>query len=129
MLFEAIKAALESVPALADKVFPLSVVIDDTPPPFAVYTFGEQTAVTDLNGAVHHYTDEIIIDFWAETYDQAHELFRAAEAALRAAANSDDGCGEYIFGVACGSQDSDAAESSLGLQIRRMVATVQWCDL
>lgn len=129
MIYEVIKAAIETVEPLTGKVFPTSVVVDEEEPPFAVYTFGEQTAVTDLSGAVHHYVDEVLIDFWAATYDQVWELYRAAEHALRAMADREDGCGECIFGVECGSPNNDAADLDLGLNFRRMTVSVQWCDL
>ncbi len=128
MIYEAIKGAVASVTALRG-VYPTGVCIDEEEFPIAVYTFGKQTAETDLSGEVHHYTDEVFIDLLSESYVQLHDLYRQVERALLALANGADGAGEYIFGVSCGSPEADAADLPIGLMRRTLQCSIQWCEL
>ena len=129
MIYETIKRTAEAVPELAGSVFPTGACVDDVEAPFAIYSFGEQTEITDLSGNVHHYVDEILIYFFAATYDQVHALYRDAQKKMRSLANAATGDGQYIFGVTCEADKEDGLDLNLELMTRAMKVTVQWCDL
>lgn len=128
MIYQFIKDQLNSVPELADKVFPTGVCIDDVDGPFVVYTMKKRTPVKDLSGKIHHYIEEILVDFLGDLYDELHELYCNAEAALNVS-NLDTGNGEYIFSVSCESTDQDSFDPDTTLLRRAMLVSICWCPI
>ena len=128
MIYQFLRGRLESVQALEGKVYPTTVCIDDIEGPFAVYTYKSRTAVCDLSGDVHHYNEEILLDFLGASYDDLHELYRQAESAL-AVSNFDTGNGEYIVSVTCSSPERDNVNLENGLLRRTMMVTIRWCPV
>lgn len=128
MIYQFLKSRLETVPALAGAVYPTTVNIDEIEGTFAVYTFKGRTPVSDLSGDVHHYVESILLDFLGDSYDELHELYYQAEAAL-AVSNSDTGNGEYIFSVACANAEPDSFNSETHLLRRTMQVTILWCPV
>lgn len=128
MIYQFLKSRLESVPALAEAVYPTTVNIDDIEGAFVVYTYKDRTPVADLSGDVHHYVETILLDFLGEDYDELHELYHQAESAL-IVSNLDTGNGEYIFSVACASTEPDGFNSENHLLRRTMQVTIRWCPV
>ena len=128
MIYQFLKSQLESVPALVGAVYPTTVNIDEIEGTFAVYTFKGRTPVSDLSGDVHHYVETILVDFLGDSYDELHELYYQAEAAL-AVSNSDTGNGEYIFSVACANGEQDSFNPETHLLRRTMQVTILWCPV
>lgn len=126
MIYEFVKNRLRAVEGLQGNVFPTGVCIDDIDGAFAVYTLKKRTPVKDLGGEVHHYVEEIVVDFLGTLYDELHELYCGAEEALDVA-NLDTGSGEYIFSIGCESTEPDAFEPNEALLRRSMLVTVNWC--
>lgn len=128
MIYQFLKSRLESVPVLTGAVYPTTVNIDEIEGTFAVYTFKNRTPVSDLSGEVHHYVETILLDFLGDSYDELHELYYLAEAAL-AASNLDTGNGEYIFSVVCANVEQDSFNPETHLLRRTMQVTILWCPV
>lgn len=128
MIYEFMRAALEKLDGLEDKVFPPGVCVDDVDGPFVVYTFGSRRPVTDLSGEVHHYEETVTLEFLGPVYDKLHELYLQAEDALNVS-NYDTGCGEYIFGTSCSSSSPDGHYRDAALYSRTMQWNVYWCPI
>ena len=128
MIYQFLKARLETVPALTGAVYPTTVNIDDVEGAFAVYTCRDRIPVSDLSGEVHHYVESILLDFLGESYDELHELYCQAETAL-SVSNLDTGNGEYIFSVSCASTEPDKFNAETNLLRRTMLVTIRWCPV
>lgn len=128
MIYQFLKARLESVQTLAGAVYPTTVNIDDISGAFVVYTYKDRTPVKDLSGDVHHYVENLLLDFLGENYDELHELYHQAEAALTVS-NLDTGDGEYIFSVTCASTEPDKFSPETHLLRRTMQVTIRWCPV
>ena len=133
MIYSFVVDRLKSVDALGGKLYPVGVCIDDIYTAdndfaFAVYTFKSRTPIKDLEGDLHHYVDEVIIDFVGRLYDGIHGLYAAVEAAFDMQDSSTDS-GEYIFSVDCSSPEADAFDAEYGLLRRTMLVTIQWCPV
>lgn len=128
MIYEFVKDRLRTVEGLHANVYPTGVCIDDIAGAFAVYTLKKRTPVKDLSGEVHHYVEEIVVDFLGALYDELHELYCDAEEALDVA-NLETGSGEYIFSIGCESQEPDAFEPNEELLRRSMLVTIIWCQI
>lgn len=129
MIYSFIKEKLESVETLAEKVFPIGVLIDDMNIPAAVYQRKDRTPVRELSGEVHHYVETIGVDFLDESYDTVQELWWAARDVLEAVQNQSTGTGAYIFSIECASGEGDSVDMELELQRREMLVTVRWCPV
>lgn len=128
MIYQFLKSRLGSVPALTEAVYPTTVNIDEIEGTFAVYTFKGRTPVSDLAGDIHHYVETILLDFLGNSYDELHELYYQAEAAL-AVSNYDTGNGEYIFSVICANAEPDKFSPETHLLRRTMQVTILWCPV
>ena len=128
MIYQFLLSRLETVPALVGAVYPTTVNIDDIEGSFAVYTYKDRTPVADLSGNVHHYVENILLDFLGESYDELHEIYHRAEAAL-AVSNLDTGNGEYIFSASCASVEPDKFSLDTHLMRRTMQVTIRWCPV
>jgi len=133
MIYDFIVERLKQAEDLGENIFPVGVNIDgiytaDNDFAFTVYTCSRRTPEYDLEGALHHYTDEVIIDFIGRMYHNVHAMYEAAEKAF-AVTDLDDGMGEYIFSARCSSPEPDAFDADYGLLRRTMVVVIQWCPL
>lgn len=128
MIYQYLTGQLNTVPALEGKAYPTTACIDDVEAPFVIYTYKDQTTVSDLSGDVHHYAENILLDFLGLDYDQLHELYRQAESAL-VVSNYDTGNGEYIFSVNCLSPEPDGFNRETWLLRRTMQVTILWCPV
>ena len=126
MIYQFLKSRLESVPVLAGAVYPTTVNIDEIEGTFAVYAFKSRAPVADLSGDIHHYVENILLDFLGESYDELHELYYQAEAALTVS-NLDTGYGEYIFSASCANTEPDKFSPENHLLRRTMQVTIRWC--
>lgn len=126
MIFEFLRKRLEDIPDLSDKIFPTGATIDDLDGPMVVYSFKKRTPIKDLSGEVHHYTEEIVLDFLGQDYDQLHELYCEAEETL-SVSNLYTGTGEYIFDSTAISPEPDTHDLDTGLIRRTMQLNVNWC--
>lgn len=128
MIYEFIKTRLQSVDGLQEKVFPPGVCIDEVEGAFAVYTLKKRTPVRDLSGELHHYVEEVSVDFVGEIYDELHELYCAAEESFNVS-NLDTGHGEYIFSVAISSPEPETFDPNYALLRRTMLVYIHWCPI
>lgn len=126
MIFEFLRMRLEGISALSGKIFPTGATIDEMDGPMVVYSFAKRIPTKDLSGEIHHYTEEIILDFLGQDYDQLHELYCHAEEAL-SVSNQDTGAGEYIFFSAAISPEPETHDPDTGLIRRTMQLNVIWC--
>ena len=130
MIYDFIANRLKTVEEIGENVFPVGVNIDDIYSAdanfsFTVYTFVRRTPETDLEGELHHYTEEVMVDFIGFLYQDSHAMYDAVEKAF-AVSNLDTGTGEYIFSIRCASPQPDAFDPELGLLRRTMQLTIQW---
>lgn len=131
MIYDFIVDRLKSVDSLKGNLFPTGVCIDDIYSAddsdffFAVYTFKSRTPVRDLEGDLHHYVEEVTIDFVGKLYDQLHIRYDAVEAAFQVL-NEETQTGEYIYSVTCSSPEPDAFDPDFGLLRRSMLVTIHW---
>lgn len=126
MIYEFVKDRLQAVEGLQKNVFPTGACIDDVEGAFAVYTLKGRTPVRDLSGDLHHYVEEVMIDFLGELYDPLHELYCQAEESF-CLANVQTGHGEFVFSVTCASAEPDALDVNTALLRRSMLVTILWC--
>lgn len=128
MIFEFLRKQLETIPDLVGKVLPTGATIDDLDGPMVVYSFSKRIPTKDLSGEVHHYTEEIMLDFLGQDYDLLHELYYLAEEAL-SVSNLDTGAGEYIFSTTALSPEPETHDLETGLIRRTMQLNVIWCPI
>lgn len=133
MIYNFVVDRLEQVDGMKDRIFPVGVNIDDIYTAdndffFSVYNFQRRTPEYDLEGDLHHYTEEIVVDFIGRLYDKLHEAYAAVENAFCVGDISTD-TGEYIFSVRCSSPQPDAFDPEYGLLRRTMLVTIQWCPV
>lgn len=133
MIYDFIVDRLKQAEGLGENIFPVGVNIDDIYTAdndfaFTVYTFNRRTPEYDLEGDLHHYTDEVIIDFIGRMYHTIHAMYDATEKAFTVS-DLDTGAGEYIFSSRCTSPEPDAFDADHGLLRRTMLVTIQWCRL
>ena len=130
MIYEYVLGRLKSVPILGADIYPVGVNIDDIYTAdndfaFTVYTFRSRTPVTDLDGELHHYRDEVIVDFISRLYDKVHGMYDCASEALSVAC-LDTGNGEWIQNAECLSTEPDAYDPEYGLYRRSMLVRIDW---
>lgn len=133
MIYDFILSRLSQVEALKGKVFPVGVNIDDIYSAdndfaFTVYCCSRRTPTYDLEGNLHHYDDEVIVDFIGRMYHTVHTMYDDVEKTF-AVSDLDTGTGEYIFSVSCSSPEPDAFDVEYGLLRRTMLVTIQWCPV
>ena len=131
MIFQFVIDRLSCVEGLSENLFPTGVDISeiyttDNDFFFSVYTFHKRTPVYDLKGDLHHYAEEIMIDFVGRMYDRLHAVYDAVEAAFHVN-NVFTGTGEYVFSVQCSSPQPDAFDVDCGLIRRTMLVSMDWC--
>ena len=130
MIYDFIANRLKTVEEIGENVFPVGVNIDDiystdSDFSFTVYTFVRRTPEVDLEGEIHHYNEEVLVDFIGYLYQKIHAMYDAVEKAFTVS-NLDTGTGEYIFSIRCASPQPDAFDPELGLLRRTMQLTIQW---
>lgn len=126
MIHEFVKDRLQAVAGLQGNVFPVGPCVDDIEGAFAVYTMKKRTPIKDLSGEVHHYSEEVVLDFLSELYDEVQEIYCMAEASLDLS-NLDTGHGEYVFSVNCESAEPEGLDINTSLLRRSMLVTINWC--
>lgn len=130
MIYDFVANKLKEVKEIGENVFPVGVNIDDIYAPdsnffFTVYTFARRTPELDLEEELHHYTEEVLIDFVGYLYQSIHAMYDAVEKAF-SVSNLETNTGEYIFSIRCASPQPDAFDPDLGLLRRTMQLTIQW---
>lgn len=130
MIYNFVADTLKSVDEIGENVFPVGVNIDDIYSAnrdfsFTVYTFVRRTPEVDLEGEIHHYNEEVLVDFIGYLYQKIHAMYDAVERAFTVS-NLDTGTGEYIFSIHCASPQPDAFDPELGLLRRTMQLSIQW---
>lgn len=130
MIYDFVTNRLKKVKEIGENVFPVGVNIDDIYSTdvsfsFTVYTFVRRTPDLDLEGDLHHYTEEVLVDFVGYLYQSIHAMYDAVEKAFLVS-NLDTETGEYIFSIRCASPQPDAFDPDLGLLRRTMQLTIQW---
>lgn len=133
MIYDFIVGCLKQADGLGENIFPVGVNIDDIYTAdndfsFVVYTCIRRTPEYDLEGELHHYTDEVLIDFIGRMYHSIHAMYDAAEKAFTIS-DLDTGAGEYIFSSRCSSPEPDAFDAEYGLLRRTMQVSIQWCPI
>lgn len=133
MIYDYVADKLKAVPQIGENVFPVGVNIDDIYTTdldfsFTVYTFVRRTPEVDLEGDIHHYTEEVLVDFIGHLYGNIHSMYEEVEKAFRVS-DLDTGTGEYIYSVRCSSPQPDAFDPELGLLRRTLQLTIQWVPL
>lgn len=130
MIYDFIADGLKKVKEIGENVYPVGVNIDDifsknNDFSFTVYTFVRRTPEVDLEGELHHYTEEVLVDFIGYLYQNIHAMYDAVEKAFTVS-DFNTGTGEYIFSIRCASPQPDAFDPELGLLRRTMQMTIQW---
>lgn len=133
MIYNFVINRLEKAGEPVRNIFPVGVNIDDIYTAdndfaFTVYTFKKRTPEYDLEGELHHYTEEVLVDFIGRKYDSIHAMYDAAEKSFTVS-DLDTGAGEYIFSAVCSCPEPDAFDVEYGLLRRTMLVTIQWCPL
>jgi len=133
MIYDFIVERLKQTKELGEDIFPVGVNIDDIYTAdndfaFTVYTCIRRTPEYDLEGNLHHYADEVVIDFIGRMYHTIHAMYDAAETSFTVS-NLDTGAGEYIFSSRCSSPEPDAFDAEYGLLRRTMQVSIQWCPI
>lgn len=133
MIYDFVIARLKGSEGLGEHIFPVGVNIDDIYTAdndfsFTVYTFNQRTPEYDLEGNLHHYTEEILIDFIGRRYDRIHAMYDAVEKSIFVS-NLDTASGEYVFSARCSSPEPDAFDADHGLLRRTMLVTILWCPM
>lgn len=133
MIYNFVIDRLGSVEGLSETLYPTGVDISeiyttDNDFFFSVYTFKSRTPEYDLGGDLHHYTEEILVDFVGRMYDKLHAAYDAVETAFRVSNVCTD-TGEYIFSVKCSSPQPDAFDIDCDLIRRTMLVTIDWCPV
>lgn len=131
MIYDYVVKKLEQAEGLGEYIFPVGVNIDDIYTAendfsFTVYTFKSRVPHYDLEGELHHYTEEVIVDFIGRLYSMIHAHYDAAEASF-AGCNFVTDSGEYIFFTKCLCPEPDAFDMEYGLLRRTMLVTIDWC--
>ena len=131
MIYDFVVDRLKQAKELGENIFPVGVNIDDIYTAdndfaFTVYTFKRRTPIYDLEGELHHYADDIIVDFIGRVYDRIHAMYDAAEEVFTVS-DSDTEAGEYIFSARCSSPEPDAYDAEYGLLRRTMLVAIDWC--
>ena len=130
MIYEYVLNRLKKAEVLGEDIYPVGVNIDDiysanNDIAFTVYTFKSRTPVTDLDGELHHYRDEVNVDFISRLYDKTHAMYDAVEAVL-AVSEVDTESSEWIHNVECISPEPDAFDPEYGLYRRTMLVRIDW---
>ena len=130
MIYKFIIDRLEASGIEPDLIFPVGANLDGvlTPNPdvhFAVYTIRSREPEYDLEGEIHRYREDVLVDFIARRYDLVHRLYDQAERAFLGF-DPDGGDDEYIFSVACSSPEPDAFDPEFGLYRRTMLVRINW---
>jgi hypothetical protein len=130
MIYDFVSNKLKAVATVGENVFPVGVNIDDIYSTdqefsFTVYTFTRRTPEVDLEGDLHHYKEEVLVDFIGYLYEKVHAMYDAVEKAFTVS-NLDTGTGEYVFSIRCSSPQPDAFDPELGLLRRTMQLSIQW---
>lgn len=130
MIYNFVADTLKTVDEIGENVFPVGVNIDDIHSTncdfsFTVYTFVRRTPETDLEGNLHHYTEEVLVDFVGYLYEGIHAMYDAVEKAF-SVSDFNTGTGEYIYSTRCVSPQPDAFDPELGLLRRTMQLSIQW---
>lgn len=130
MIYDFVVNRLEQADGLGENIFPVGVNIDDIYTAdndffFTVYTFKGRQPQYDLEGDLHHYTEEVIVDFIGRIYSTIHALYDAAEASF-VGCDFDTDTGEHICSVRCSSPEPDAFDVEYGLLRRTMLVTIDW---
>ena len=133
MIYDFIVDRLKNAEGLGENIFPVGVNIDDIYTPengfaFTVYTCSKRTPEYDLEGELHHYKEEVLIDFIGRMYDKIHAMYDATEKSFTVS-EYDTGGGEYIFSSRCASPEPDAFDVDHGLLRRPMLVTILWCPV
>lgn len=130
MIYKFIIDRLEESGIEPDLIFPVGANLDGVLTPsqdvhFAVYTIRSRDPEYDLEGDLHHYREDVLVDFIARRYDTVHRLYDRAErkfSSFDPEASED----EYIFSVACSSPEPDAFDPEFGLYRRTMLVRINW---
>lgn len=130
MIYDYVVDRLLQADGLGKNVFPVGVNIDDIYTAdndfsFTVYTFKSRQPHYDLEGDLHHYTEEVIVDFVGRLYGKIHALYDAVETAFTECNVATD-TGEYICSAHCSSPEPDAFDVDYGLLRRTMLVTIDW---
>ena len=133
MIYDFIVSRLNSASALGPNVFPVGVNIDDIYSAendfaFTVYTCKSREPEYDLEGGIHHYSDQVIVDFIGRLYHRLHEMYADTESAF-SVSDLDTGNGEYIHSVRCSSPEPDAFDPEHGLLRRTMLISIDWSPM
>lgn len=129
MIYEYVLDRLKDAPILGADIYPVGVNIDDIYTAdndfrFTVYLIRGRTPMYDLEGNVHHYREDIVVDFICRTYDIVHQMYDAAERAFTAAASRFGD--QWIHNVECSSPEPDAYDLEYGLYRRTMLVRIDW---
>ena len=133
MIYDFIVDRLKQADGLGENVFPVGVNIDtiytaDNDFAFTVYTCTRRTPEYDLEGNLHHYKEEVLIDFVGRMYHSIHAMYDSTEKSFTVS-DLDTGTGEYIFSSRCACPEPDAFDVDYGLLRRTMLVTIRWCPL
>ena len=130
MIYDFVANRLRQVEGIGENVFPVGVNIDDIYTTdanfsFTVYTFTRRDPEFDLEGELHHYTEQVQVNFVGYLYEGIHAMYDAVEKAF-SVSNLGTETGEYIYSIRCASPQPDAFDPDLGLLSRTMQLTIQW---
>lgn len=133
MIYEFIIDRLKDSGIAEDLIFPVGAKVDkilkqDTGVHFAVYTIRSRDPEYDLEGEIHRYREDVLVDFIARLYDRVHRMYDSAEKAFLGF-DQDTGKGEWIHSVECSSPEPDACDQELGLYRRTMLVRINWTPM
>ena len=129
MIYEYVLDRLKAASILGADIYPVGVNIDDIYTAdndfrFTVYLIRGRTPIYDLEGNVHHYREDVTIDFICRTYDIVHQMYDAVESTFNA--SEPESGGQWIHGVECSSPEPDAFDPDYGLYRRTMLVRIDW---
>lgn len=128
MIHEFIRAELNKLPALKDKVYPVSVHFDGNRDTVAVYAYESSTPEYNIAGDIHHYTDVLSIALIGGIYDELCQLYFDIQDRL-AGVDFDDEMGEYVFSLSIDVPERDVYDPDVMLYRKSLRAEVRWSPI
>ena len=120
-MYKAIKAALEAVPELSGKVFPVGFITDKVRGACCCYSVEGPDPVRSMSGRVLHWSAKFTADVLAPDYDDCQSIYMEIQTAMETIAALP---GMLTLEVTCPEIDAWAAE--VDRFRKRVVIALEW---
>lgn len=122
-MFNTIKTALETVPALKNKVIPLGLTITTVRPPVGAYSVTGPDPHRSISGKLCYYSMAFTVDILAKSFDECQQIYASA---VEAAGTIADDVDRQVLRLECTCPDMDSAVPELDLMRKRLTISIDW---